>query len=107
MALTDEALVTHLQCEDTNDRLVVADAVLHVAGVQVLPDLQRVFLVLFRLVELPLIWSEVVFILLVRWSFGSEPPQNPVCPGRFAFLTAGQVVINDVRTESREQGGFD
>ncbi len=84
---------------------MVADAVLHVAGVQVLSDLQRVLLILLQLPDLLRIQSDPVTVLLVGGrGFGPEPPQNPVGPGRFTLLTAGQVVTGDERTESRKAG---
>ena len=49
---TVNVTVSHLQCEDANDGLVVTDAKLHVAGVQVLPDPQRVLLILLQLLDL-------------------------------------------------------
>lgn len=89
VSLENSQPVSHLQCEDADDRLVVTDAVLHVAGVQILSDLQRVLLILFHLPNLLRIQINPVFILLVRGrGFGSDPPQNPVGPGRFPFLTA-------------------
>lgn len=81
--------VSHLQCEDTNNRLVVTDAVFHYAGVQILSDLQRVLLVLFPLDGCLLMQFRTVFLFLVRCrGFGPDPPQNPVRPGGFPFLTA-------------------
>lgn len=92
--------VSHLQCEDADDRLVVANAVFHVAGVQVLPDLQRVLLVLLQLPDLLRVRSDHVFVRLVGgWALGSEPPQNPVGPGGFALLTA---VTGGEQREGRE-----
>lgn len=64
--------LSHLQCEDADDRLVVTDAVLHDACVQVLSDLQRVLLILLHLVDLLCVQIKPVFILHVRGrGFGS------------------------------------
>lgn len=98
-------LVSHLQCEDSDDRLVVTNAVLHVAGVQVLPDLKRVLLILLQLFDFLSIQFNPVAILFIRERhFGSESPQNSVGPGRFTLLTTGQLVADDGQTESREAG---
>jgi len=82
---------------------VVADAVRHVAGVKVLPDLQRILLIFFNQLDLLYIRSISVFFLPFRgWGFGSNTPQNPVSPGRFSLLTAKLMVTEDAWTESRE-----
>jgi len=61
---------------------VVADAVLHVAGVRLLPDPQRVLFLVLLLLFLggPATAAAVA----------PEPPQDPVGPGGFTLLTAGQ-----------------
>lgn len=97
---------SHLKCKDPDHRFMVADAVLHVACVQILSDLQRVLLILVRLLGLPNIRAHPLFPLVVlRGVFGSQPPQNPVGPGRFPLLRADAVVKGDVvrgETESRD-----
>lgn len=82
--------VSHLECKDADHRLVITEAVLHAARVQVLSDLQRVLLlVLLRLLGLPDIRTHPLFPWLVlRGVCGSQPPQNPVGPGGFPFLRA-------------------
>lgn len=63
---------------------MVANAVLHVAGVQILCDFQGVLL-LFSLSPSLLVLTVLVSVL--RRGFGSDPPQNPVGPGGFPFLS--------------------
>lgn len=64
--------VSHLKCKDTDHRFMITDAVLHVACVQVLSDLQRVFLILLYLLDLPNIHTHPLFLLFVlRGVFGS------------------------------------
>lgn len=79
---------------------MVADAELHVAGVQVLPDLQWVLLILLHLLDLPyvLILRLLPFFVLSR-SFGPLPPQDPVSPGRFPFLRADTVGAETLSSE--------
>lgn len=98
--------ISHLKCKDTDHRFMITDAVLHVACVQVLSDLQRVLLILLYLLDPPNIRNHPFFPLAVlKGVFGSQPPQNPVSPGRFPFLRADTVVKGDVvigETESRD-----
>lgn len=83
----------HLQTEETDDRLVVTDAILHFAGVQVLFELQGILCLLLHLFKQRCIRFDPVFIVLISREHrsGSQPPQNPVRPGRFPLLTADQV----------------
>lgn len=98
--------VSHLQCKDTDHRFVITDTVLHVTGVEVLSDLQRVLLILLHLFDLPYISINPLFLLcILRGVFGSEPPQNPVGPGRFPFLRADTKVKGNIERE-REQRCF-
>lgn len=72
---------------------MVTDAILHVAGVQVLSDLQRIFLILLYLLDIPSICIHLLFpLFILRGVCGSQPPQNPVSPGRFPFFRADMVV---------------
>lgn len=72
---------------------MIADAELHAAGVQLLSDLQRELLILLKLSDPFDIWPGTIFFLLVRGrGFRSDPPQNPVGPGRFSFLTATEFI---------------
>lgn len=83
---------------------MITDTVLHVTGVEVLSDLQRVLLILLHLFDLPYISINPLFVLCVlRGVFGSEPPQNPVGPGRFPFLRADPEVKGVVGRGVRER----
>lgn len=99
---------SHLKCKDPDHRFMITDAVLHVACVQVLSDLQRVLLILVCLLGLPNIRTHPLFPLVVlRGVFGSQPPQNPVGPGRFPLLRADAVVKRDCcHRWDREQRRF-
>lgn len=92
--------VSHLQCKDTDHRFVITDTVLHVTGVEVLSDLQRVLLILLHLFDLPYISINPLFLLCVS---GSEAPQNPVGPGGFPFLRADTEVKGGVDRGVRER----
>ncbi len=86
---------------------MVTDAVLHDAGVQVLPDLNRVLLILLQLPGRLLIQFNLFSILFIRGrGFGSESPQNSVGPGWFTLLTAGQTVMTDREQSVRRQSQF-
>lgn len=92
---------SHLECKDTDHRFMITDTVLHVAGVQILSDLQRILFILLYLLDPPYISIHPLFLLFVlRGVFGSQPPQNPVSPGRFPFLRA--VIKGDVVKGARE-----
>lgn len=77
---------------------MVTDFVLHVACVQVLPSLQRILFILFQLLDL----LQCIFVF-TDWSFGSEAPQNSVCPGRFTLLSTGQDVTDNEQTAERRR----
>lgn len=84
--------VSHLKRKDADDGFVVADAVLHVAGVHFLRDLQGVLFLLN--LSLPLgVLTGLLYVLLLRRCFGSDPPQNPVGPGGFPLLTTEETQI--------------
>lgn len=94
---------SHLECKDTDHRFMITDTVLHVAGVQILSDLQRILFIFLYLLDPPYISIHPLFLLFVlRGVFGSQPPQNPVSPGRFPFLRADTVIKGDVKG-AREQ----
>lgn len=89
---------SHLECKDTDHRFMITDTVLHVAGVQILSDLHRILVILLYLLAPPYISIHPLFLLFfLRGVFGSQPPQNPVSPGRLPFLRADTVIKDDVR----------
>lgn len=78
----------YLQGEDTNDRLVVADTILHFTGVDILSHLQRILLVV---IDYPRCRGGA-FVIICR-ALGSDPPEDAVSPGGLPLLPASQSEI--------------
>lgn len=76
---------SHLQAEGSNDRLVVADSVAHITGVFILGD-EDWILVLSIISG----GGSLLIVILRRWGFGFDAPEDPIRPGWFPLLAAGQ-----------------
>lgn len=81
MRLSDS--VSHLQTEAGHDRLMVANAIAHVAVVFILVDHQGV------LIQAVVRGGRQLVVVVFRWRvFGFDPPQDTVGPRRLPLLAA-------------------